>query len=74
MSLSGLLDAVVRDPALAEAVKAAADGHRPHVDLLATAAGRVLEERFTPTTGAHCTHCAFRASCSALPEGRQIVE
>ncbi|MFJ5589366.1 ATP-dependent helicase [Streptomyces noursei] len=43
-------------------------------DLLATAAGRVLEERFTPTTGAHCTHCAFRASCSALPEGRQIVE
>ncbi|MEU7634779.1 UvrD-helicase domain-containing protein [Streptomyces sp. NPDC039016] len=43
-------------------------------DLLATAAGRVLEERFTPTTGAHCTHCSFRASCSALPEGRQIVE
>ncbi|WP_344575518.1 ATP-dependent DNA helicase [Streptomyces lunalinharesii] len=43
-------------------------------DLLATAAGRVLEERFTPTTGAHCTHCAFRASCSALPEGRQIVQ
>ncbi|MFK0289448.1 ATP-dependent helicase [Streptomyces sp. NPDC090442] len=43
-------------------------------ELLATAAGRVLEERFTPTTGAHCTHCAFRASCSARPEGRQIVE
>ncbi|AJC56110.1 UvrD/REP helicase [Streptomyces sp. 769] len=43
-------------------------------DLLATAAGRVLEERFTPTTGSHCTHCAFRASCSARPEGRQIVE
>nr|WP_237550657.1 ATP-dependent DNA helicase [Streptomyces sp. SID8354] len=43
-------------------------------ELLATAAGRVLEERFTPTTGAHCTHCAFRASCSAQPEGRQIVE
>ncbi|MEW1658478.1 UvrD-helicase domain-containing protein [Streptomyces sp. NPDC093707] len=43
-------------------------------DLLATAAGRVLEERFTPTTGTHCTHCAFRASCSAQPEGRQIVE
>ena len=43
-------------------------------DLLATAAGRVLEERFTPTTGKQCAHCAFRASCSAQPEGRQIVE
>ncbi|NUL06543.1 ATP-dependent helicase, partial [Streptomyces lunaelactis] len=43
-------------------------------DLLATAAGRVLDERFTPTTGQHCTHCTFRASCSAQPEGRQIVE
>ncbi|MFF4246339.1 ATP-dependent helicase [Streptomyces sp. NPDC001822] len=43
-------------------------------DLLATAAGRVLDERFTPTTGQHCTHCSFRASCSAQPEGRQIIE
>ncbi len=43
-------------------------------ELLATAAGRVLEERFTPTTGSHCTHCSFRASCSAQPEGRHIVE
>ncbi|WP_425356974.1 ATP-dependent helicase [Streptomyces inhibens] len=43
-------------------------------ELLATAAGRVLEERFTPTTGTHCTHCTFRASCSAQPEGRHIVE
>ncbi|WP_302061801.1 ATP-dependent DNA helicase [Streptomyces sp. A3M-1-3] len=43
-------------------------------DLLATAAGRVLDERFTPATGQHCTHCSFRASCSAQPEGRQIVE
>ncbi|GGV25709.1 helicase UvrD [Streptomyces griseoflavus] len=43
-------------------------------DLLATAAGKVLDERFTPTTGQHCTHCAFRASCSARPEGRHIVE
>ncbi|MER7347851.1 ATP-dependent DNA helicase [Streptomyces aurantiacus] len=42
--------------------------------LLATAAGKVLDERFTPTTGQHCTHCAFRASCSARPEGRQVVE
>ncbi|WP_128434516.1 ATP-dependent helicase [Streptomyces cyaneus] len=43
-------------------------------DLLATAAGKVLDERFTPTSGQHCTHCAFRASCSARPEGRHVVE
>nr|WP_202436659.1 ATP-dependent DNA helicase [Streptomyces sp. SID5910] len=43
-------------------------------DLLAKAAGKVLDERFTPTAGQHCTHCAFRASCSARPEGRQVVE
>ncbi|KOT93732.1 helicase UvrD [Streptomyces sp. NRRL F-5755] len=43
-------------------------------ELLATAAGRVLEERFTPTTGQHCTHCTFRNSCSALPEGQHVVE
>ncbi|RLV69412.1 ATP-dependent DNA helicase [Streptomyces sp. CBMAI 2042] len=43
-------------------------------DLLATAAGKVLDERFTPTTGTHCTHCTFRASCSAQPEGRQVVD
>ncbi|MEV6405105.1 ATP-dependent DNA helicase [Streptomyces bobili] len=43
-------------------------------DLLATAAGKVLDERFTPSAGQHCTHCAFRASCSARPEGRQVVE
>ncbi len=43
-------------------------------DLLATAAGKVLDERFTPTTGQHCTHCAFRASCSARPDGRHVVE
>ncbi|MGW7266892.1 ATP-dependent helicase [Streptomyces sp. NPDC054842] len=43
-------------------------------DLLATAAGKVLDERFTPSTGQHCTHCAFRASCSARPEGRQVIE
>ncbi|WP_406409460.1 ATP-dependent helicase [Streptomyces halstedii] len=42
--------------------------------LLATAAGRVLDERFTPSTGQHCAHCAFRASCSAQPEGRHVVE
>ncbi|MGY3203946.1 superfamily I DNA/RNA helicase/RecB family exonuclease [Streptomyces sp. TE5632] len=43
-------------------------------DLLATAAGKVLDERFTPSTGQHCAHCAFRASCSARPEGRHVVE
>ncbi|MGW1975899.1 ATP-dependent helicase [Streptomyces sp. NPDC001889] len=43
-------------------------------ELLATAAGRVLEERFTPSTGTHCAACSFRAACSAQPEGRHIVE
>ncbi|MFJ8197461.1 UvrD-helicase domain-containing protein [Streptomyces sp. NPDC096152] len=43
-------------------------------DLLATAAGKVLDERFTPTAGQHCAHCAFRASCSARPEGHHVVE
>ncbi|MFE4828888.1 transcription-repair coupling factor [Streptomyces sp. NPDC056672] len=40
MSLHGLLDAVVRDPALAEAVKAATAGHRTHVDLVGPPAAR----------------------------------
>lgn len=40
MSLKGLLDAVVKDPALVEAVSAAADGHRPHVDLVGPPAAR----------------------------------
>ncbi|MFI8994533.1 ATP-dependent helicase [Streptomyces sp. NPDC053542] len=43
-------------------------------DLLATAAGRVLEERFVPSTGKHCAHCAFKSSCSARPEGQHVVE
>ncbi|MFJ6520362.1 ATP-dependent helicase [Streptomyces filamentosus] len=43
-------------------------------DLLATAAGRVLDERFAPTTGRHCETCSFRAACSARPEGRQVVD
>ncbi|WP_431947368.1 ATP-dependent helicase [Actinacidiphila sp. bgisy167] len=42
--------------------------------LLADAAARVLDERFTPSTGRHCENCAFRASCSARPEGRHVVE
>ncbi|MFF1420301.1 transcription-repair coupling factor [Streptomyces sp. NPDC058280] len=40
MSLHGLLDAVTKDPALAEAVKAATDGHRMHVDLVGPPAAR----------------------------------
>ncbi|MFD3697396.1 ATP-dependent helicase [Streptomyces sp. NPDC058646] len=43
-------------------------------DLLATAAGRVLDERFAPAAGRHCDHCSFRSACSARPEGRQTVE
>ncbi|EXU67550.1 helicase UvrD [Streptomyces sp. PRh5] len=42
--------------------------------LLATAAGRVLDERFTPSTGDHCERCAFRSACSARAEGRHVVE
>ena len=40
MSLHGLLDAVVKDPALAEATKAAADGNRMHIDLVGPPATR----------------------------------
>ncbi len=43
-------------------------------DLLAEAAGRILDERFTPASGGHCAHCAFRSSCTARPEGRHVVE
>jgi superfamily I DNA/RNA helicase/RecB family exonuclease len=43
-------------------------------ELLATAAGRVLDERFGPSAGGHCAHCTFRSSCSAQPEGRHVVE
>ncbi|MEU2392989.1 transcription-repair coupling factor [Streptomyces sp. NPDC007369] len=40
MSLHGLLDAVTRDPAVAEAVTAAGDGNRMHVDLVGPPAAR----------------------------------
>ncbi|WP_328547137.1 transcription-repair coupling factor [Streptomyces platensis] len=40
MSLTGLLDVVAKDPALAEAVQAATDGHRPQVDLVGPPAAR----------------------------------
>jgi superfamily I DNA/RNA helicase/RecB family exonuclease len=42
--------------------------------LLAEAAARVLDERFTPSPGSHCDRCAFRAACSARPEGKPVVE
>ncbi|MBY8884217.1 ATP-dependent helicase [Streptomyces sp. PTM05] len=42
--------------------------------LLAEAASRVLEERFVPSPGQHCGHCAFHRTCSARPEGRHVVE
>ncbi|MFF0111089.1 transcription-repair coupling factor [Streptomyces prasinus] len=40
MSLHGLLDAVVKDTALAEAISAATDGNRMHVDLVGPSAAR----------------------------------
>ncbi|MFJ9962585.1 transcription-repair coupling factor [Streptomyces avermitilis] len=40
MSLHGLLDAVAKDAALAEAVQAATDGNRMHVDLVGPPAAR----------------------------------
>ncbi|ASY34412.1 MULTISPECIES: transcription-repair coupling factor [unclassified Streptomyces] len=40
MSLHGLLDAVLDDPALAEAVKAAGDGHRTQADVVGPPAAR----------------------------------
>jgi superfamily I DNA/RNA helicase/RecB family exonuclease len=43
-------------------------------ELLAEAAGRVLDERFAPSAGTHCNRCAFRSACSAQPEGRHVVE
>ncbi|RKN09009.1 ATP-dependent helicase [Streptomyces radicis] len=43
-------------------------------DLLANAAGRVLDERFTPHSGQHCGSCSFRGACGARPEGRHVVD
>ena len=42
--------------------------------LLAEAADRVVNERFVPSVGPGCDHCAFRRSCTGHPEGRQVVE
>ncbi|MER7789362.1 ATP-dependent DNA helicase [Streptomyces sp. NPDC097640] len=43
-------------------------------ELLAAAAGRVLDERFSPSAGDHCNRCSFRGACSARAEGRHVVE
>ncbi|GAA1269055.1 hypothetical protein GCM10009665_67040 [Kitasatospora nipponensis] len=43
-------------------------------NLLADAAGRVLAERFAPSTGTACGHCDFRRSCSAQRDGRQLID
>ncbi|GAA4863586.1 ATP-dependent DNA helicase [Kitasatospora terrestris] len=43
-------------------------------NLLAESAGRVLAERFVPTVGEGCARCAFRGSCSAQRDGRQLVD
>ncbi|SFJ92887.1 Superfamily I DNA or RNA helicase [Streptomyces pini] len=64
------LPAVQRQPALSSY-----EGDGEWVgELLADAAGRVLDERFTPSPGRHCDTCSFRGACSARPEGRHIVE
>lgn len=52
MSLHGLLDAVVKDAALAEAVKAATDGNRMHIDLVGPPASRPSRWRPWPATPA----------------------
>jgi RecB family exonuclease len=50
-------------------------GERPWIEeLLTEAAGRVLDERFVPAAGPACERCSFTRSCSARPEGRQVVE
>ncbi|GAA2256804.1 hypothetical protein GCM10010430_45820 [Kitasatospora cystarginea] len=50
------------------------DGEPWIENLLADAAGRVLAERFVPTASDGCTRCAFRSSCSAQRDGRQLIE
>ncbi len=52
MSLHGLLDAVVKDTALAEAITAAADGNRMHVDLIGPPAARPSPSPPWPVTPA----------------------
>jgi ATP-dependent exoDNAse (exonuclease V) beta subunit len=44
------------------------------LDLLAAAAARVREERFTPLPSDGCDLCEYRRCCSGRAEGRQVVE
>ncbi|GAA2131459.1 hypothetical protein GCM10009760_05240 [Kitasatospora kazusensis] len=52
----------------------APDGEPWIENMLAEAAGRVLAERFLPTTGDGCARCSFRSSCSAQRDGRQLLD
>ncbi|MDH6226563.1 transcription-repair coupling factor [Streptomyces sp. MJP52] len=67
MSLHGLLDAVVKDAALAEAVRAAAEGHRTHVDLVGPPAAR-------PFTVAALARDAGRTVLAVTATGREAED
>ncbi|MFD1832649.1 transcription-repair coupling factor [Streptomyces desertarenae] len=67
MSLTGLLDAVVTDPALTEAVRAAADGNRHEVDLVGPPAAR-------PFTVAALARSAGRPVLAVTATGREAED
>ena len=67
MSLTGLLDAVVRDPALEEAVQAAADGNRHHLDLVGPPAAR-------PFAAAALARSAQRPLLAVTATGREAED
>ncbi|WP_166022213.1 transcription-repair coupling factor [Streptomyces chilikensis] len=67
MSLHGLLDAVVKDAALAEAVRAATEGHRTHVDLVGPPAAR-------PFTVAALARDAGRTVLAVTATGREAED
>ncbi|MET9495035.1 transcription-repair coupling factor [Streptomyces sp. NPDC006552] len=67
MSLYGLLDAVVKDAALTEAVKAAGDGNRMHIDLVGPPASR-------PFTVAALAREAKRTVLAVTATGREAED
>ncbi|MEV3859676.1 transcription-repair coupling factor [Streptomyces sp. NPDC050095] len=67
MSLYGLLDAVVKDAALTEAVKAAGDGNRMHIDLVGPPASR-------PFTVAALAREAKRPVLAVTATGREAED
>ncbi|MFF2846666.1 transcription-repair coupling factor [Streptomyces sp. NPDC058001] len=67
MSLHGLLDAVREDPALTEAVRAAQDGNRMHVDLVGPPAAR-------PFTVAALAREAHRPVLAVTATGREAED